>query len=272
MNQVLKIEELISSIAEIRDLRKGFITNFYLDVPKHTLWIEKGVVYTEKRNDTLFIIKKNTNFWNVFFCSTIVDKLSKSIEYFNQKYNNFLLMFDFVGNERMLASYKEVFDTQMNEYCSLVRMSKINSEQEYILSSDIKHASNEQAQELLDILYHFFDERTEQIPFLEEIESLIERENVLVFEHKGKIIGFLIFEKSMATLYLRYWFVHPEYRNMKVGSKLLNHFFHKGRDCKRHQLWVIRTNDNAIVRYQHYGFKAENLYDLVYTNKKIKYQ
>lgn len=272
MTQVVNIEKLIASIAEIRNLKKGFITNFYLDVSKHTLWVKKGVVYVEKEHDTLFIVKKNRNFWNVYFCSTKVEELSKDLEQFNRQYRDFMLMYDIVGNECMLASYKDILDNQMNEYCSLVRMSRINSDQEYNLSSDIKYASKEQAQELLNLLNNYFDERTEQIPFLEEIESMIEKENVLVYEHKGIIIGFSIFEKSFTTLYLRYWFVHPEYRNMKVGSKLLNHFFHSGRDCKRHQLWVIRSNDSAIVRYEHYGFKAENLYDVVYTNKKLKYQ
>lgn len=272
MNQILIIDKLVSSIAEIRDLKKGFITNFYLDIPKHSLWVNKGALYIERTSDTLFIVKKNDTFWNVFFCSTTLEELSHSLQKFNEKYKDIFLMYDVVGNERMLVLYKEIFDSQMDEYCSLVRMSKINTEQEYILSDDVRVASMLQASELCDILNNYFDEKTEQIPYIEEILSLIEKENVLVCEHKGKIIGFVIFEKSLKTLYLRYWFVHPEYRNMKVGSKLLNHFFYCGKDCKRHQLWVIKTNDNAIVRYDHYGFKVENLFDLVYTNKKIKYQ
>ena len=226
----------------------------------------------ESVNDTFFVIKKNENFWNVFFFSTTIDELSKSLWLFNRKYHDFFLMYDVIGNERMLALYRKVFDTQMNEYCSLVRMYRINFKQEYELSSDIKFASREQAQEILDILNNYFDERTEQIPYFEEIESLIKKENVLIYEHEGKIVGFSIFEKNMATLYLRYWFVHPEYRNLKVGSKLLNHFFYSGKDCKKHQLWVICTNDNAIVRYEHYGFKSENLFDILYINKEIKYQ
>ncbi len=272
MNQILTINELVLSMAEIRNLKKGFITNFYLDMSKHSLWVSKRALYIERVRDTLFIVKKNENFWNVFFCSTTLEELSRDLQGFNEKYKDILLMYDIVGNERMLVTCKEIFDIRMNRYCSLVRMSRINAGQECKLSGDIRVASTEQAQELLDILNNHFDERTEQIPCIEEIHSLIEKGNVLVYEHEGKIVGFVIFEKSVATLYLRYWFVHPGYRNMKVGSKLLNHFFYTGKDCKRHQLWVIETNDNAIVRYEHYDFKAENLFDVVYTNKEIKYQ
>ena len=42
--------------------------------------------------------------------------------------------------------------------------------------------------------------------------------------------GFLIYELSNATLYLRYWFTHPDHRDKKVGSRLLRRFFEEGKD------------------------------------------
>ena len=76
-------------------------------------------------------------------------------------------------------------------------------------------------------------------------------------------MGHLIFELSASTLYLRYWFTHPDYRDKKVGSRLLRRFFEEGKDTKRQLFWVIRTNENAIKRYKHYGFTEENMYDFV---------
>ncbi len=271
MNCIIKIDELIESVADIRNLKKGFLTNFYLDITKHTLWINKGVMYLKRINNTLFIVKKNKTFWNVFYCSTTIDELVKSIEIFNDLHKDIILMYDVVCNKNLLELFKDVFSARMNEYCSLVRMSRINIDQSINLSDDIKLASKGQAQELLDILNFYFDEKSEQIPYIEELESLIEKGNVFIYEKENHILGFTIFEKNISTLYLRYWFVHPEYRNMKIGSKLLNHFFNSGKDCKRHQLWVIETNKNAIVRYEHSGFRSENLFDTIYTNKKLKY-
>ena len=89
--------------------------------------------------------------------------------------------------------------------------------------------------------------------------------NVLIFIPKieNKIAGFLIYELTTTTLYLRYWFTHPDYRDRKVGSRLLRRFFEEGKDTKRQLFWVIRTNENAIVRYRHYGFVEENMFDYV---------
>ena len=77
------------------------------------------------------------------------------------------------------------------------------------------------------------------------------------------MVGFLIYELKATTLYLRYWFTHPDYRDRKVGSRLLCRFFEEGKDTKRQLLWVIRTNDNAIKRYRHYSFVEENMYDYI---------
>lgn len=272
MERVRELDELMIAVAKIRDLKKGFLTNFYLDIQKHSLWINKGVVFCERIEDTLFIVKTNRTFWNVFFCSPNYDELAMSLEAFNSRHGDMTLMYDVVGNIKMQNEYGGVFRARMTEYCSLVRMSKISGGQEFYQSEEVLPATRLQAQELRDILITYFDEKTEQIPFLEEIVTLIERGNVFVYMLENKIVGFVILEKNVSTLYLRYWFVHPDFRNLKIGSKLLNQFFYCGRECKRKQLWVIRTNDNAIVRYEHYGFRPEDLYDIVYTNREIKYQ
>jgi GNAT superfamily N-acetyltransferase len=86
------------------------------------------------------------------------------------------------------------------------------------------------------------------------------------------IAGFIIYQLVGVTLYLRYWFVSPLFRDRKFGSKLFNYFLLKGKDSKRQLFWVIQTNENAISRYKHYGFKEEKIYNFVLTNKNIKYE
>ena len=39
--------------------------------------------------------------------------------------------------------------------------------------------------------------------------------------------------------------------------------YEEGKDTKRQIFWVIRTNENAIKRYKHYGFNEENMFDYV---------
>ena len=127
----------------------------------------------------------------------------------------------------------------------------------------VRYASEKDLRSISQYLHEYFDERTEQIPYDEELMDYAQRGHVLVCEESGQIAGFVVFELNATTLYLRYWFTHPYYRDRKVGSRLLRRFFEEGKDTKRQLFWVIRTNDNAIVRYKHYGSTEENMFDYV---------
>ena len=119
-----------------------------------------------------------------------------------------------------------------------------------------------------DMLHTNFDPLSEQLPCYEEILDFISRKGVLVYKEKGKVYGFIIFELNGQTLYLRYWFVLPEYRDLKIGSRLFNEFMRAGHATKRQLFWVIGSNENAIKRYRHYGFEVERLYDYVLIRNK----
>ena len=87
-----------------------------------------------------------------------------------------------------------------------------------------------------------------------------------------KIVGFIIYDLYSTTLYLRYWFVDPLHRNLKIGSKLFREFRNRGKNTSRQLFWVIRSNQNAIKRYLHYGFKEENMYNYVLINNNENYE
>ena len=118
------------------------------------------------------------------------------------------------------------------------------------------------------MLHSYFDPLSEQLPSYEEILYFISRKSVLVYKEAGKVYGFVIFELNGQTLYLRYWFVLPEYRDLKIGSRLFNEFMRAGHATKRQLFWVIASNENAIKRYRHYGFEVERLYDYVLIRNK----
>lgn len=71
------------------------------------------------------------------------------------------------------------------------------------------------------------------------------------------------------TWYLRYWFTSSKYRNQGVGAKLLKSSLFLAKETKRQILWVISENENAIKRYEHYGFKRELMNDYVLIKKGI---
>ena len=264
MELVQSIERLQQQSAEIRALRRGFITNFFLDPVKHGLWIAKGDCHMERIGSTLFIIKQSPSFWNVFYCSTSLDDFSHDLSEFLAGHANVTMMFDIVGRDVQCQPMVDLFRNKgCKEATSLVRMTRMTTLMEYTADSSIRQATEKNIPEVSQLLHAYFDELTEQIPYDEELLDYASQGHVLVCEEEGKMEGFLIYELNATTLYLRYWFTHPDYRDRKVGSRLLRRFFEEGKDTKRQLFWVIRTNENAIVRYRHYGFAEENMYDYV---------
>lgn len=268
MDKLKSIEEVRMHIADVRNKRIGFITNFYLDEFKHSIWIQKGDFFYDVIGDTLFFVRKSDLFCNLFYSSTSIDVLCEDLRHFNLKYPKLVTMIDIVGRDlqcgQMISALQQL---DFSEATSLVRMTRITEPMEYIEDSSVSQASHSEVLAIYDLLHQFFDETTEQIPYLEELEEYAKQKHILACHEDGQLAGFLIYEMNATTLYLRYWFTHPDFRDRKVGSRLLRRFFEEGKDTKRQLFWVIRSNENAIKRYRHYGFKEENMFDFIYSNK-----
>lgn len=261
-------EALQQQVTGIRSLGLGFITNFYPDAVKHSLWIAKGDCYTERVNNTLFVVKANPSFWNVYFCSTAIDTLGKDFEEFLKKHADKAMSFDLVGRDVQCLPLVGLFQSKgCRETVSFVRMTRMSEPVVYSPDNFVRYASENDLPLISQYLRHYFNERTEQIPYDEELLEHCLQNHILVCEEDSRMAGFLIFELNASTLYLRYWFTHPDYRDRKVGSRLMRRFFDEGKNTRRQLLWVIRTNDNALVRYRHYGFVEENMFDYVMQNE-----
>lgn len=260
----MSIELLQQKSAEIRAMRQGFLTNFFLDIVKHGMWIARGDCFIERVGSTLFIIKKSLTFWNVFYCSTTIDQFSNDLSTFMSCYSSITMMFDIVGRDMQCKLMVDLFKgVGCQEATSLVRMTRIADPLAYTADASIRRAKATDIPSIIKLLHEYFDAKTEQIPYEEEILEYAHQGHVLVCEENGVMEGFLIYEINATTLYLRYWFTIPNFRNKKVGSRLLRRFLQEGRNTKRQLFWVIRTNENAIARYRHYGFKEENMFDYV---------
>ncbi len=264
MQIVKSIEDLQRQVADIRTLRLGFVTNFYLDPVKHSIWIEKGDCFTERVADTLFVIKQSLSFWNVFYCSTSIDALGNDMELFLTRYSDRIMMYDLVGRDIQTKPLVDLFKARgCREASSLVRMTRMTEPIDYFPDATIRPATEKDLPWVSRQLHQYFDERVEQIPYDEELMDFIRHGCILICEEDSNKAGFLVYESNATTLYLRYWFTNPDYRDKKVGSRLLRRFLEVGKATKRQMLWVIRTNETAKVRYQHYGFAEENMYDYV---------
>ena len=133
----------------------------------------------------------------------------------------------------------------------------------------MRTATKEDIPGVLDFFHKHFDKYTEQIPTEEELAIWIDDDSFLVYDDgiTNELGGYIIYDHIGLTWYLRYWFVNPAFRNKGVGSSLMREAIRRCQGIKRQILWVIETNDNAIIRYEHYGFKKERMVDTVMINK-----
>lgn len=272
MDKVESIEQLKELILYVRNLRQGFVTNFYLDEEKHAAWIRTGEFLFDKYEDTVFLLFDHYSpdnekyFTNMYYISTSEDAMLARLKEYPEKYIYDLYVLDIVGRDAMCLPLVEKLKAMCGHNdATLVRMNRVGELDASLTKpgEHIRYADLKDLKTINELLHTHFDEQLEQLPLEEELEKMIEQRHVLVCDRGDKVEGMLLFDLSASTLYLRYWLVLPEYRNMGVGSELLRHFLWEGRKTKRQILWVNQVNENAIIRYEHYGFKKENMYDYI---------
>lgn len=262
MELVQSYQQLNSFISEIRSLHKGFISNLFLNSEKHSLWIEKKELSYQATAEGYFILRNNSMVNYLFYITTDEFQLRKGLQEIASQIKN-SVMVDILGNSQMGSIKKAFFDNHFILYEELNRMSRIGLPSSTRPGSGVTFAESKDATAILHLLYSNFNPLSEQIPEIEEIKQYIQNKWILVYKQEHTIAGFIIFELTGLTLYLRYWFVLPQFREMNMGSKLFNSFMYEGRNTKRQMLWVTTHNTNAIKRYVHYGFKSEKLFDYV---------
>ena len=272
MGKVESIEQLKELILSICNLHQGFVTNFYLDEEKHAAWIRTGEFQYDKCDDTVFLLfdhyapDNEKYFTNMFYISISEEAMLSRLKKYPEKYIYDLYVLDIVGRNSMCLPLVEKLKAMRGHNdATLVRMNRVGELDASLTKQGehIRYADLKDLKTINELLHTHFDEQLEQLPLEEELEKMIEHRHVLLCERGDKVAGVLLFDLNASTLYLRYWLVLPEYRNMGVGSELLRHFLWEGRSTKRQILWVNQANENAIIRYEHYGFKKENMYDYI---------
>jgi len=265
MDKVINYKQIIEVIITLRAYKKGFITNFYFNEDKCILLIKKNCLFLLKYEKCNFVLFKEDDFYHLYFFAVSSERLDSALKLLMENYSEITFVTDIIGSNTVVTEFTEFFEQYgFEKYSKLFRMSRVKTD-EPDEESDfrIEYATPEWANQIKSLLNTYFDKYSEQIPFPEEINQWINDKRIIGILEKKRIIGFVIFEINGLTSYLRYWFVSPEYRDKKIGSALLRRFFYECRNTKRGLFWVIDSNENAIARYEHYGFKSELLFDQV---------
>jgi GNAT superfamily N-acetyltransferase len=262
MEEITGYNLIVNDMDTIKSYKEGFLTNFYISEVRCNLLIKNRLLYTIKYNKCIFIFYHDHDFYHLYFITTNEKYLKESLESLMQKGSKEVFVTDIIGHKNTIRKLVEVFQQAgFKKYILLYRMSRATDCYTQMPDSRVRYATPDYSGQIHSLLEQYFDKYSEQIPLQTELAQWIVNNNVLIVTEEKKIIGFVIFERIGVTAYLRYWFTHPDYRDKKIGSVLLKRFFYECRASKRQLFWVISANENAIIRYKHYGFAAEQLFD-----------
>lgn len=242
------------------------VSNFFLDEARMSAWCRDGAFFGERCHETQFFVRRQPTFSNVYFMSRSAEALGEAWKVFASEAGKGKWIVDLIGPDRILQPLEEVMSTVgFLRLTTLQRMGRKTPEDLAERMSDVECATVGDASAIKCLLDTYFVAEEEQIPSAEEIGRWIEEEAIYVVRGNvdNPVLGLVIFDLSPAALYLRFWFVHPNARGKGVGGRLLKAMFAAGCGTKRQYFWVRTDNDNAIKRYQHYGFQFEPMKDVV---------
>lgn len=95
----------------------------------------------------------------------------------------------------------------------------------------------------------------DQIMFLEGAKEINQQRLYIALDSQGKIIGFIVFHLREKTVIIDLLLIQKDYRNQKIGKKLLESTFSVFDSIDHCELLAIINNVLALKCYEAMGFK-----------------
>ena len=253
----------------VKAASRSMVTNLYASQEALESWIRAGSLFHEAIGETSFFFRKDADFFHLLYVSPSGDVLAQDLKEISSRAE--ILTADVVtkatGTEAVLGLFE---GGGFHLSTTLVRMCRTGNPggEDQGVVDEVRFARADEAGRLHEVLNRHFDRYAEQIPSPAEIAADIGRERFLLIDQEGIVAGLVHFEIAGLTSHLRRWFVNPARRGRNVGSRLLRRYFTLSGRATRFILWVLEGNGNAIDRYQHYGYRVDDLVDTIFINKE----
>jgi hypothetical protein len=273
ITRVCTVDEVFAAIQKVKAAAPAFCTNFYPVQKKLQDWIAHGELRIESRDGTAFFLREDRDLQHFYFCGASVSALESGIRDMPTLKTERVVT-DLVGNEAALKDVMSCLEKAgFRPYSRLQRMARAaQTGQPPVTAVDapvvFAEASDKQA--ILDLLENSFDHYADQLPTSYEIEAAIGAKQIFAIRCDGEVAAILFFETQGFTSTVRYWVVAERFQSKRLGASLIRHYFATQSTVRRFVLWVVATNENAVKKYQHYGYTADGLIDHVLANEMIQ--
>ena len=272
MSPVRSAGEVLEAIQKVKAGATAFCTNFFPVQSKLESWVAHDELTTEARDSVTFFLRKDRDFAHLYFCAASPSALGREVTqpFASRKHK---LAIDIVGPEASLGELLSLAEQGgFRRYSRLVRLARVASAVTSLSvrqGAGIDVAAKGEAPEILRLIEASFDRFADQLPTLYEIEAAIAARQILIIRQNEQIAALLFFETQGLTSTIRYWLVAAPFHSHGLGSTLIRHYFSSQPAVRRFILWVTATNQNAIQKYQHYGYAPDGLVDHVLVSEPV---
>jgi GNAT superfamily N-acetyltransferase len=270
MSPVQSASEVLGAIQKVKAGATAFVTNFFPVQAKLENWVAHEELFSETGNSVAFFLRKDRDFLHLYFCAQSPAALGVELQQLSALATE-KLSTDLVGPEASLVELLALIEQAgFRRYSRLVRLARAASVPAALAArsqTSVDFATHSDAQVIPGLIERCFDRLADQLPTPYEIEAAIAARQVFVAKENGEIAALLFFETQGLASTVRYWLVADKSQGKGFGSALMRHYFSSQTAVRRFILWVTATNDNAIQKYQHYGYAPDGLVDHVLVNE-----
>jgi ribosomal protein S18 acetylase RimI-like enzyme len=273
MGPVTTVTAVFDAIQGAKAGASAFCTNFFPAQGKLQGWIDHGELLGELGDRSAFFLRKDRDFWHLYFCAADVATLRQEITALPALKTERVAA-DLVGSEAVLGELLNVVESAgFRRYSRLVRLARPSQPappQSAAAGTEVLCADKTDGQAIINLLECSFDRYADQLPALYEIEAAIAARQILAVKCEGTLAALVFFETQGFTSTIRYWVVDQRFRSHRFGSAVMRHYFAVQAAVRRFVLWVTANNDNAVLKYRHYGYAPDGLIDHVLVNEMTR--
>lgn len=262
-SKVHSVEELFKFVSSLKNPEMRTNAVFSPAVLKKYC-AEKEVNIIKGEKSAVVLIPDNDNITRIYYYVETRDRFNEILSLIPRTGHRFVC--DIVGRDPKAEDQAhELEKFGFDIYAKFQRMicNELKLDETLDLN-EVEVAKTSDAQEILNITYEEFDPLTARIHSAAELVKIIEKKEVLVIRREGKIAGFAMFDSLNKKVALfDHMIVRPEYRNDKIGKKLLQYKWRFMNNSDYYFLWINVICKAAIRHHEKNGFKADGTYDYI---------
>lgn len=235
------------------------VSNCYLSQAEKEEAASKGKLFCQEEGKTIFLIYDDVRSLRLFYFSPSLEDVESDLN--STRFDGRREMIMEEMSRRAESPFHFMPAMTLNQMVSREMPADIPTS-----SPHVKAAQEEDIEDIELLLCENFNPILERVPDKEQLMAYFQKEGIFVFKVDEKILGVVVFEINGKTIELKYWLAVPESRGKGVGSALIHEFFRAAaaNGCSSMFLFVDVNNENAIKRYEHFGFNGAGRYDLIY--------